>query len=77
MAVYQEDREWSDLFIPRIKELVGPHLLSISSFEEDTEQAADLVVLRGTGWQPERGPPGRKSRSPGSPVSCGSREAHG
>ena len=47
MAVYQEDREWSDLFIPRIKELVGPHLLSISSFEEDTEQAADLVVLRG------------------------------
>lgn len=42
---YQEDRVWSDRFIPCIKRLVGPHLLEPSSFEVDTKQAADLVVL--------------------------------
>ena len=43
---YQEDRRWSDQFIPEIKRLVGPHLLGVSSFEQDTREAADLVVLR-------------------------------
>ena len=43
---YGEDRQWSDRFIPRIREIVGPHLLVPSSFEEDTERAADLVILR-------------------------------
>lgn len=42
---YQSDRAWSDNFIPAIKQIVGPLLLEASSFEIDTTQAADLVVL--------------------------------
>ena len=43
---YRKDREWSDQFIPRIKWIVGPHLLVPSQFEVDAKQAADLIVLR-------------------------------
>lgn len=43
---YQRNRQWSDRFIPQIRALVGPHLLVESSLEQDTKQAADLVVLR-------------------------------
>ncbi len=43
---YQTDREWSDLYLPRIKALVGPHLLVPAPFEVDSEQATDLIVLR-------------------------------
>lgn len=39
-------RRWSDSFIPEMKRIVGPCLLEPSSFEVDTEQAADLVVMR-------------------------------
>lgn len=42
---YDIDRRWSDAFIPAIKKIVGPLLLEESSFEVDTQQAADLVVL--------------------------------
>lgn len=42
---YQTDRAWSDQWIPKIREIVGPYLLEPSSFEVDTKQAADLVVL--------------------------------
>lgn len=42
---YTENRRWSDAFIPAIKQIVGPLLLEESSFEVDTKQAADLVVL--------------------------------
>jgi len=42
---YESDRRWSDAFIPAIKRIVGPMLLEESSFEVDTKQAADLVVL--------------------------------
>lgn len=42
---YAIDRRWSDAFIPAIKKIVGPLLLEESSFEVDTQQAADLVVL--------------------------------
>ena len=44
---YQSDRAWSDRWIPEIRRLVGPFLLVPSSFEVDTKQAADLVVLTG------------------------------
>lgn len=43
---YQCDRRWSDQFIPAIRKIVGPHLLVESSFEVDSKQAADLVVLK-------------------------------
>jgi len=42
---YDLDRRWSDAFIPAIKKIVGPLLLEESSFEVDTKQAADLVIL--------------------------------
>ena len=42
---YSADRRWSDAFIPAIKQIVGPLLLEESSFEVDTQQAADLVVM--------------------------------
>lgn len=42
---YSVDRRWSDAFIPAIKQIVGPLLLEESSFEVDTQQAADLVVM--------------------------------
>lgn len=45
MSDYRVDRPWSDAFIPAIKNIVGPLLLEESSFEIDTKQAADLVVL--------------------------------
>lgn len=44
---YIENRAWSDQFIPQIKQIVGPFLLEESSFEVDTQQAADLVVMQG------------------------------
>jgi hypothetical protein len=46
MIEYETDRAWSDKWIPKLKELIGPHLMSPSSFEADTEQAADLVILK-------------------------------
>lgn len=41
------DKAWSDRYIGTIKTLVGPYLLCESSFEQDTKQASDLIVLRG------------------------------
>lgn len=46
MSSYQSDRQWSDQFIPAIRNIVGPHLLVPSPFEVDTKEAADLIVLR-------------------------------
>jgi hypothetical protein len=43
---YARDRKWSDTYIPELRRLIGPHLLAPSSLEQDTREAADLVVLR-------------------------------
>lgn len=43
---YAEDREWSDSLIPTIKQIVGPLLLEESSFDVDTKQATDLILMR-------------------------------
>ncbi|NCC68746.1 MAG: hypothetical protein EOM14_11245 [Clostridia bacterium] len=43
---YAEDREWSDLYLPAVKRIIGPLLLEETSFEVDTRQAADLIVLK-------------------------------
>lgn len=43
---YKSDREWSDQFIPTIRQIVGPLLLVESPLEVDRKQAADLIVLR-------------------------------
>lgn len=46
MSAYANDRQWSDQFIPAIRQIVGPHLLVESPMEVDCKQAADLIVLR-------------------------------
>lgn len=43
---YQESREWSDKYIPQIKEIVGPLLMVAAPDEIDVEEATDLIVLR-------------------------------
>ncbi|MCP4527497.1 MAG: hypothetical protein GY833_16510 [Aestuariibacter sp.] len=48
---YCHNRAWSDKFIPTIKEIIGPYLLTESSFEVDTQEATDLVVLGNKGLQ--------------------------
>lgn len=45
MGLYQNDRVWSDQFLPQLRGLIGPHLLVASSLEQDTTQATDLLVL--------------------------------
>jgi len=47
MGSYERNRAWSDKHIQLMKDIIGPHLLEISSFEVDTQQAADLVVFSG------------------------------
>lgn len=43
---YTDDRVWSDQFMPHIRAIVGPRLLVESPLEVDTQQAADLIVLK-------------------------------
>ncbi len=43
---YESDRAWSDRFIPAMRQIIGPFLLEPSSFDVDTKQASDLVVMR-------------------------------
>lgn len=43
--LYERDRAWSDRYIPAIKQIVGPRLLSIASQEMDVQNATDLTVL--------------------------------
>jgi hypothetical protein len=42
---------WSNRFMPTVRELVGyaigPKMLTQSTFEQDTQEASDLVVLKG------------------------------
>lgn len=45
MSGYCTDRAWSDRFIPSLRRLIGPHLLEPSTFAQDAQQAADLVIL--------------------------------
>lgn len=46
MGTYAVDRTWSDRYLTAIKRIIGPHLLEESSFEVDTKQAADLVLIQ-------------------------------
>ena len=43
---YEDNRAWSDQFIPKIKKIVGPLLLIESDFDTDVTRATDLIVLR-------------------------------
>ena len=46
MNAYEANRNWSDRFIPHIKQLVGPHLLDTAPILEDQQRNTDLIVLR-------------------------------
>lgn len=47
---YHKARSWSDRYLDQVRALIGRHLLRISTEEEDTQQATDLVMLE-TGRQ--------------------------
>jgi hypothetical protein len=42
---YASDRTWSDLYIPALKQIVGPLLLDEAPLEHDMQQATDLIVF--------------------------------
>jgi hypothetical protein len=43
---WQDDKGWSDQFMPDIKGVLGQHLLGEASREDDAKHATDLVVLQ-------------------------------
>lgn len=42
---YLINRAWSDRFIPTIRSIVGPHLLTPAPLDVDANEATDLIVL--------------------------------
>jgi hypothetical protein len=44
---YEQNRSWSDQFIPQIKNIVGSHLLQAAPDALDMCQATDLLMLDG------------------------------
>lgn len=45
MSDYRRDRQWSDRFIPTIKAIVGPYLLSPAPIELDQKSNTDLMIF--------------------------------
>lgn len=45
MNTYTENRNWSDRFLPEIKQLIGGHLLATAPDAFDHMQATDLMML--------------------------------
>jgi hypothetical protein len=43
---WQDDKRWSDRFLPEIKRILGEHLIGEPPLEEDQERNTDLIVLR-------------------------------
>lgn len=58
---YQDDREWSDMFIPAIRQIVGPLLLVATPDLIDRREAADLMV-----FSPKPMMIGARIRAPGT-----------
>jgi hypothetical protein len=46
MGDYGTDREWSDRFLPKVKAILGQHLIGAAPEEEDRKRNTDLIVLR-------------------------------
>ena len=42
---YQSDRDIADLYIDQVRRILGPFIIDIASFDRDTKQATDLIVL--------------------------------
>lgn len=43
---WQQDKRWSDRFLPEIKQILGLHLIGEPPIEEDAERNTDLMVLK-------------------------------
>lgn len=43
---WQDDKRWSDKFLPEIKSILGMHLIGEPPIAEDAERNTDLMVLR-------------------------------
>ena len=46
MANWENDKRWSDKFLPEIKMILGLHLIGEPPIEEDCERNTDLIVLK-------------------------------
>lgn len=46
MNNWQDDKRWSDRFLPEIKQILGLHLIGEPPIEEDSERNTDLMVLK-------------------------------
>lgn len=46
MNNWQDDKRWSDRFIPEIKRILGLYLIGEPPAEEDAERNTDLIVLK-------------------------------
>jgi len=46
MIGWEDDKKWSDQFLPEIKSILGRYLISEPPIEEDQERNTDLMVLK-------------------------------
>lgn len=46
MSKWEENKRWSDRFLPEIKAILGGYLIGEPPMEEDAERNTDLMVLR-------------------------------
>lgn len=46
MNGWESDKAWSDKYVPRIKEILGTHLIGPAPKEDDQERNTDLIVLK-------------------------------
>ena len=44
--MWQDDKRWSDRFLPEIKQILGLYLIDEPPIEEDMQRNTDLTVLR-------------------------------
>lgn len=43
---WEQDKRWSDVFLPEIKQILGLYLIGEPPIEEDQERNTDLMVLK-------------------------------
>lgn len=46
MSQWQNNKRWSDRFLPEVKAILGAHLIGEAPVEEDQRRNTDLIVLR-------------------------------
>ena len=51
MIEWEEDKRWSDIFIPEIKSILGQLLIGEASVEDDQLKNTDLIVLELKGYR--------------------------